>query len=753
MRLPELKPIPSRVTQLDVFNGINDNVFIPEGYFKDMKNMSSDYYPALGQRAVRDKYTLNGNINGAVELNGNLYTVIGTKLYKNNAEVSGYTLSDSRKKLLIYGAYIAIFPDNVLYNTEWKSGDEGQQWTKMSYTKSPEDKTSIDNSALPYMYLSDEDGNPYAVMPYTFSLNHGTKPTDVQVKKFVNGLDNFIPAYVGNHVKNVNVLHGAQWQVKHYGSDNCKYPVGAIYFNSNKKLSIGYWNNMMSAWTCPDLYITWWWRTGEGNAKDLEKAIRPGDFIKLEVTASDKKSKLKETDTYNARWKLYNHFSNNYVKVEKIKTGKREDGTYDVGIVFKETGVEYLNYLSKENNKDYFTFEYCDIDDNEANPGQEIKLVNAIKSTTPKILRTPYPWGTSNKTGYMYGYNHLTIKKDLPEMDFVTVCDNRIWGCSNKEHEIYACKLGDPTSWYVYAGLSSDSYAVTIGSEGKFTAAYTYKGTPYFFKENMIIAVYGNRPGNYQIGEILCSGVEAGSEDSISYLDGYLYFKTRQGVVKFNGSSTGLISEELGKKVFKNAKACAGDSKYFISMTENTVNRLFVYDSKKELWHIEDNLLPDFFFKYGTSVFAVRRTAKEIYRIDGLDNLSGRLPGATKALEIPDYETVGDIKLYNRGVNWYAETGKIESGSVNTKYIQRLRIRYELDERAVLTVKVRYDNEDDWMEVYTREGRKNEGIVSIAFRPRRCEKFRLRLEGEGRCLIHNVQRIVNEGSDMTHGNF
>ena len=320
MRLPELKPIPSRVTQLDVFNGINDNVFIPEGYFKDMKNMSSDYYPALGQRAVRDKYTLNGNINGAVELNGNLYTVIGTKLYKNNAEVSGYTLSDSRKKLLIYGAYIAIFPDNVLYNTEWKSGDEGQQWTKMSYTKSPEDKTSIDNSALPYMYLSDEDGNPYAVMPYTFSLNHGTKPTDVQVKKFVDGLDNFIPAYVGNHVKNVNVLHGAQWQVKHYGSDNCKYPVGAIYFNSNKKLSIGYWNNMMSAWTCPDLYITWWWRTGEGNAKDLEKAIRPGDFIKLEVTASDKKSKLKETDTYNARWKLYNHFSNNYVKVEKIKT-------------------------------------------------------------------------------------------------------------------------------------------------------------------------------------------------------------------------------------------------------------------------------------------------------------------------------------------------------------------------------------------------------------------------------------------------
>ncbi len=742
MRLPELKAIPSRVTQINVFNGINDNVFIPEGYFKDMKNMSSDYYPALGQRAVRDKYTLNGNINGAVELNGNLYTVVGTSLYKNGTVVSGYNLTDSKKKLLIYGAYIAIFPDNVLYNTEWKSGDEGQQWTKMSYTKSPADKTSTSNNVLPYMYLSDEDGNPYAVMSYKKRLSHGE--SDPAVKEFIEGLSNYIPAYVGNHVKNVNVLHGAQWQVKEHSSDNVKYPMGAIYHGSNKKLSIGYWNSLLSTWTSPDLYITWWWHTGEANAKELKQTIKPGDFIQLEVTTSDKKTKLKETDTYNARWKLYDHFSNNYVCVEKIKIAQASDGIYDVGIVFKETGVEYLNYLSKENNSEYFSFEYVDIEEGKT---------SGIKETNPKVLRTPYPWGIGEGKKYMYGYNHLTIKKDLPEIDFVTVCDNRIWGCSNKEHEIYACKLGDPTSWYVYAGLSSDSYAVTIGSEGKFTAAYTYKGTPYFFKENMIIAVYGNRPGNYQIGEILCSGVEAGSEDSISYLDGYLYFKTRQGVVKFNGSSTGLISEELGKKVYKNAKACAGDSKYFISMTENTVNRLFVYDSKKELWHIEDNLYPDYFFKYGTSVFAVRRTAKEIYRVDGLDNLSGKLPDMTKAMEIPDYETVGDIKLYNRGIDWYAETGKIESGSVNTKYIQRLGIRYELEERAVLTVKVRYDNEDDWMEVYTREGRKNEGIVSIAFRPRRCEKFRLRLEGEGRCLIHNIQRIVNEGSDMTHGNF
>lgn len=750
MKLPNLKPIPSQIMQIDTFGGINDNVFIPEGYFKDMKNMSSDYYPALGQRKIRDKYTLSGNINGAIELNGNLYTVVGTSLYKNSSLISGYTLSNGKKKLLIYGAYIAIFPDGVLYNTEWKSGDEGQQWTKMSYTKSPADKTSTSNASLPYMYLSDEDGNPYAVMTYSKSLNDEDKGSDIYVKEFVENIENHLPSYVMNPVKNVNVLHGSQWQVKNYASENVKYPLGAIYFGSKKNLSVGYWNSMMSTWTSPSLYITWWWYTGEANAKELEKSVKPGDYIKLEVTKTDGKTKLKETDTYKARWKLYNHFSNNYVRVENIKTAKRSDGNYDVGIVFKEAGAEYLNYLAKENNSEYFDITLGDI---EEGPSSDMVKRKIIKETTPKVLRTPYPWGTGDGNKYMYGFNHLTIKKDLPEMDFVTVCDNRIWGCSNKEHEIYACKLGDPTSWYVYSGLSSDSYAVTVGSEGKFTGAYTYKGTPYFFKENMIVAVYGNRPSNYQIGEILCPGVEAGSEESFSYMGGYLYYKSRQGIVRFDGSRTETISEELGQKKFDKAIGCAGDYKYFISMKESGTNKLFVYDSKKELWHKEDSLKPDFLFKYGTSVYGVSRTSFVIYKIDGLDSLSGKLPGATKTTEIPEVEMIGDIKLFNRGIDWYVETGKIESGSIHTKYIQKLGIRYELKEKATFTVKVLYDNESEWREVYSKEGVKNEGAVSITFRPRRCEKFRLRLEGEGKCIVYGIQRTVNEGSDMLNGNF
>ena len=36
----------------------------------------------------------------------------------------------------------------------------------------------------------------------------------------------------------------------------------------------------------------------------------------------------------------------------------------------------------------------------------------------------------------------LTIERKLPDMDFLTVAENRLWGCSSKAHEIYASKSG-----------------------------------------------------------------------------------------------------------------------------------------------------------------------------------------------------------------------------------------------------------------------------------------------------------------------
>lgn len=58
----------------------------------------------------------------------------------------------------------------------------------------------------------------------------------------------------------------------------------------------------------------------------------------------------------------------------------------------------------------------------------------------------------------------VELERRVPDMDYLTECDNRVWGCSNKENVIYACKLGDPTNWFSYRGIAADSYAVTVGS-------------------------------------------------------------------------------------------------------------------------------------------------------------------------------------------------------------------------------------------------------------------------------------------------
>ena len=65
----------------------------------------------------------------------------------------------------------------------------------------------------------------------------------------------------------------------------------------------------------------------------------------------------------------------------------------------------------------------------------------------------------------------VQLERRVPDLDFVTECDNRVWGCSSRENVIYACKLGDPTNWFSYRGIAADSYAVTVGSDGAFTGA------------------------------------------------------------------------------------------------------------------------------------------------------------------------------------------------------------------------------------------------------------------------------------------
>ena len=110
----------------------------------------------------------------------------------------------------------------------------------------------------------------------------------------------------------------------------------------------------------------------------------------------------------------------------------------------------------------------------------------------------------------------VELERRVPDLDYVTECDNRVWGCSKKENTIYACRLGDPTNWFSYRGIAADSYAVTVGSDGAFTGAATCMGYALFFKENTLHKLYGSKPSDFQLSSLRCRGVAKGAARSLS---------------------------------------------------------------------------------------------------------------------------------------------------------------------------------------------------------------------------------------------
>ena len=42
----------------------------------------------------------------------------------------------------------------------------------------------------------------------------------------------------------------------------------------------------------------------------------------------------------------------------------------------------------------------------------------------------------------------VKVERRVPDLEYLTECDNRVWGCSSSENVIYACKLRDPTNWF-----------------------------------------------------------------------------------------------------------------------------------------------------------------------------------------------------------------------------------------------------------------------------------------------------------------
>lgn len=313
----------------------------------------------------------------------------------------------------------------------------------------------------------------------------------------------------------------------------------------------------------------------------------------------------------------------------------------------------------------------------------------------------------------------VILERKVPELTCICECDNRIWGAEGTT--IYASALGDPTNFFVYDGLSTDSYAVAVGSDGEFTGCCAYSSTVLFWKENCMHKVLGSYPAQYEIYTYTVPGIQKGSEKSMTIINETLFYKGRGGVYAYSGGTPELISENFGTRRFHGAAAGTDGERYYISMqTERGAWELYVFDTLRAIWLKEDDTHAiDFAFLDGTLYY--------------LDAGSGKLvmTGQDSSEEGP--------------VRWSATLCQMDETTHGRKGYSKLYLRADMEAGAWLKVEISTDGQP-FRQVFSTHNERAR-TMQIPILPVRCDNFRIRLSGKGVCIIKSLVREFAVGSE------
>lgn len=668
---------------VDTFAGRNHNAKIADGEFYETQNLTTRYYPLMATRAKRGMAKQLYSPGGIMD-KVHLAYVDNLQLYLNDEPTPLGGLMPGEKILVPFGAYICVFPDKKYYNTA-DASDYGSM-----------------NSTLEERTLAAPDGFLYHLWesPLAVGVDHGhylehpdqTEDTFYVWVTLVRNQD-ASPAVTQED------LSAALEPLRHVGT--LRLPIAKTKF----ELMAG-----------TEEYDPAWLKR---NLCTILGVYVNDNGATVEVSHADPATGLGESTG------KYNPISGTHTIAYDSRAGST---TFAVpigvniirGVWVNGTQLSSGWALDQVNSRvaldsapgegvDNVRISYCY--DDMSGPDAGI-LISVPKKTA----------GGENT-------NIMLQSDDVPEMDYVIECKNRLWGCKygtvNGENinEIYACELGNFRNWKKYEGISMDPYTASVGSDGPWTGAINYLGYPTFFKEDRIHRVAVSAIGAHEITETVCDGVQAGSSKSLGVVNGILYYKTNANVVIYQGGiAPASISAQMGDVHYYDAVAGVIGDDYYISMRDGAdVWHLFCFDSKRSLWVREDNLHVRQFATVGEELYALTD-----------DNRILALRGTTGT---PEEE-----------FNWYGESGILYYQYPDKKYVSRFNFRLQMDRGTRIRVMIEYDSSGRWEkqgEIITENLR----TVTLPIRPRRCDHLRIRIEGRGNAKIFSLAKILEIGSD------
>ena len=330
---------------------------------------------------------------------------------------------------------------------------------------------------------------------------------------------------------------------------------------------------------------------------------------------------------------------------------------------------------------------------------------------------------------------NATVSRQIPQMDFIVEHNNRLWGCSSANHEIYCSKLGSAVEWGSYDGISTDAWAATVGSDGDFTGACVYANSVLFFKENCVHIVYGTKASNFTVSTIKLRGVQSGSGGSLCISDGLLYYKAPEGVFCFNGSAAHRIDSKLGGDITDTAVMTA-DGRYIVmAAADGTV---YFYDKRYAAWY-----------------------ERRLSGVCSAHEINGRLYAVAKGNsgKLTVIRLVGtDSDAKKQAENSFeAVSGDIGRGKVFNIYKKlRAAVRYSRKNNEVpeLSLYVSGDG-GEWKKAaeYNSAESKSEEITAAPIIPLRCKTVRIKISGktsgDAYAVLYGVYLDSEKGSEIS----
>ena len=765
MYYPPLKKKNAQQVVTTTFGGINRAEKISDGQFSRAMNLSTREFPMLCPRKPRGLVETLSTPGGMIAKD-KLCWVDGSHVYYDGTAVAGITLStaaaDWPKRMVGMGAYVVIFPDKVYFNTVdptdcgsledafQSSGSVTYSICRMDGTDYPSIVASDTEPEDPQNgdYWIDTSGDEHRLMVYSYTYGTWTQIYSVYTRISATG--------IGSHFKEGDTVEisgiAANPTIPTSGktkkgqkvriTDAIAAPAAQVIITQEpvregSGTASEYNERHFQHWSGVKLYVSP--RGTEENATTITTDFSGPVFgFEMNITTGTFTVKYGYISSYNGEtlpgkwWSSRDEYREGTVPSTGAEVvyeitplvwglqGKTVTLQRGVNFLWADAGETEVSYMSYD-----AAYEKAIGQLEEMNGSQYVYAADDDWIVILGLLDRSMTQGSGT----------VSMERKCPDMEFVIENDNRLWGCHYGEgangemiNEIYACKLGDFKNWRVYQGISTDSYAVSLGSDGPFTGAIAYGGMPLFFKETCVHKLYGNQPKNYQVMTTQMRGVQKGSEKSLTIVDGTLLYMSPTGVEAYDGSLPTAIGTMLGDTERGQAVAGALDNRYYMACVEGTAHHLYVYDLRQNIWTEED----------APAVMAFVPYESDLYMLDGETGKIFTMTGTAG-------ESEGQVQ-------WLAETGLQGWEQINQKYVTRFNIRAKLPAGTMIKCSLEYDSEGRWWEKLKRENYSGSTrTLLMPVYPKRCDHIRMRIEGRGEIKIFSIARLMTNGGDGQRG--